>query len=62
MGGAFPKGILIGTVTAIHRKSGALFQEASVQPSVDFGRLEEVLVITGERGSGPPGAPGGGDR
>jgi rod shape-determining protein MreC len=62
MGGAFPKGILIGTVTAIHRKSGALFQEASVQPSVDFGRLEEVLVITGDRGSGPPGAPGGGDR
>jgi len=62
MGGAFPKGILIGTVTATHRKSGALFQEASVQPSVDFGRLEEVLVITGDRGSGPPGAPGGGDR
>jgi len=60
MGGAFPKGIMIGTVTAIHRKSGALFQEASVQPSVDFGRLEEVLVITGDRGSGPPGAPGGG--
>ena len=62
MGGAFPKGILIGTVTATHRKSGALFQEASVQPSVDFGRLEEVLVITGDRGSGPPGAPGGGGR
>jgi len=62
MGGVFPKGIMIGTVTAIHRKSGALFQEASVQPSVDFGRLEEVLVITGDRGSGPPGAPGGGDR
>jgi len=65
MGGVFPKGILIGTVTATHRKSGALFQEAAIQPSVDFGRLEEVLVITRERGAGPPGAPGaprGGDR
>jgi len=65
MGGVFPKGILIGTVTASHRKSGALFQEAAIQPSVDFGRLEEVLVITRERGAGSPGAPGaprGGDR
>jgi len=65
MGGVFPKGILIGTVTATHRKSGALFQEAAIQPSVDFGRLEEVLVITGERGVGPMGAPDGppgGDR
>ncbi|HEU5394399.1 MAG TPA: rod shape-determining protein MreC [Candidatus Methylomirabilis sp.] len=65
MGGIFPKGILIGTVTAIHRKSGALFQEAAIQPSVDFGRMEEVLVITGQRGSGPPrarGVPPGGDR
>ncbi|MBI4413072.1 MAG: rod shape-determining protein MreC [candidate division NC10 bacterium] len=65
MGGVFPKGILIGTVTATHRKSGALFQEAAIQPSVDFGRLEEVLVITRERRAGPPGAPGaprGGDR
>ncbi len=62
MGGVFPKGILIGTVTATHRKSGALFQEAAIQPSVDFGRLEEVLVITRERGSGAPGAPRGEDR
>jgi len=62
MGGVFPKGILVGTVTATHRKSGALFQEAAIQPSVDFGRLEEVLVITRERGAGPPGSPRGGGR
>jgi len=59
MGGVFPKGIPIGTVTAIHRKSGALFQEAAIQPSVDFGRLEEVLVVTGQRGPGSPGGPRG---
>jgi rod shape-determining protein MreC len=59
MGGVFPKGIPIGTVTAIHRKSGALFQEATIQPSVDLGRLEEVLVVTGQRGPGSPGGPRG---
>jgi rod shape-determining protein MreC len=46
MGGVFPKGIPIGRITAVERRSGALFQEASIQPSVDLGRLEEVLILT----------------
>ncbi|MBI4390426.1 MAG: rod shape-determining protein MreC [candidate division NC10 bacterium] len=58
MGGVFPKGILIGAVSAVHRRSGALFQEATVQPSVDLARLEEVLVITGGRAPGPAGGAG----
>jgi len=45
MGGVFPKGIPVGRVTAVERKSGALFQEALLQPMVDLGRLEEVLVL-----------------
>ena len=45
MGGVFPKGIPIGRVTAVERKSGALFQEANVQPRVDLSRLEEVVVL-----------------
>lgn len=47
MGGVFPKGIPVGRVTAVERKSGALFQEASLQPKVDLGRLEEVLILMG---------------
>lgn len=47
MGGVFPKGIPVGRVTAVERKSGALFQEAALQPKVDLGRLEEVLILMG---------------
>jgi rod shape-determining protein MreC len=46
MGGVFPKGILIGRIAAVERRSGALFQEATLQPSVDLSRVEEVLVLT----------------
>ena len=46
MGGVFPKGILIGRITAVERKSGALFQEATLQPAVDLSRLEEVQILT----------------
>ncbi len=45
MGGVFPKGIPVGRVTVVERKSGALFQEAVLQPKVDLGRLEEVVVL-----------------
>jgi rod shape-determining protein MreC len=51
MGGVFPKGIPIGRITSVERRSGALFQEASLQPAVDLSRLEEVLILT----SPPPG-------
>lgn len=49
LGGLYPKGILAGKVVAVDRRSGALFQEATVKPNVDFSRLEEVLVLTRER-------------
>ena len=45
MGGVFPKGIPVGRVTTVERKSGALFQEAVLQPKVDLGRLEEVVIL-----------------
>lgn len=59
MGGVFPKGILIGRVTAVDRKSGALFQEAMLQPAVDLNRLEEVLILTSlKTGASPKAAAG----
>lgn len=42
----FPKGILIGRVSAVTRKDFGLFQVADVVPAVDFSKLEEVLVLT----------------
>jgi len=47
MGGVFPKGIPVGRVVAVERRSGALFQEASLEPTVDLAQVEEVLVLTG---------------
>ncbi len=45
LGGVFPKGIPVGRVATVERRSGALFQEASLQPKVDLSRLEEVLIL-----------------
>ncbi|WP_418790746.1 rod shape-determining protein MreC [Phosphitispora sp. TUW77] len=45
LGGIFPKGLPIGTVTEIHLESNGLVKYAIVRPFVDFNELEEVLVI-----------------
>jgi len=45
LGGTYPANILIGQVASVRSRSFDLFQTASVQPSVDFSKLEIVLVI-----------------
>lgn len=45
LGGVWPKGIQIGTVERVKKKSYGLFQEVQVRPSVNFFTLEEVMVI-----------------
>ncbi len=45
MGGSFPKGLLTGTVSKVDRKRPGIFQYIEVVPAVDFGRLEEVLIL-----------------
>ena len=49
LGGGYPTDIPIGQVTNIRKREADLFQEASVQPVVDFSRLSIVLVITNFR-------------
>lgn len=46
VGGLFKKGCIIGTVSKIENKAGKMFQNVEVKPSVNFSKLEEVLVIT----------------
>ncbi len=46
MGGVFPKGLLLGTVTRVKKKKQGLFQEIDVAPEADLSRLEEVLILT----------------
>ena len=45
LGGIFPKGLIIGTVSQVSRKKQGLFQDITLVPSADLSRLEEVLVL-----------------
>ena len=48
LGSLFPKGLPVGRVVAIEDKGSALFHFAVVAPAVDFARVEEVLLLTGQ--------------
>jgi len=45
LGGVFPKGLPVGYVVSVRERSGELFKDIKIRPSVDFSKLEEVLVI-----------------
>jgi rod shape-determining protein MreC len=49
LGGEYPPDLLIGQVGNVRKRESDLFQEATVQPVVDFTRLEIVLVIVNFR-------------
>jgi rod shape-determining protein MreC len=42
--GIYPKGFMIGTVETVERRGG-LYLSIAVRPAVQFGSLEEVLVV-----------------
>jgi rod shape-determining protein MreC len=46
MGGNYPKSLVIGQVTEVEQRDIEPFQQAIVRPSVNFGQLETVLVIS----------------
>ncbi len=43
--GVFPKGLRLGTVTAVYKDPLDLFQRIEVKPLVRLGALEELLII-----------------
>jgi rod shape-determining protein MreC len=45
LGGGYPPDLIIGQVVNVRSREFDLFQQATVQPVVDFNRLEIVLVI-----------------
>lgn len=53
VGKRFPKGIPVGTVTQVVRRDFGIYQQVYAVPSVDFSRLEEVLIVT----TAPPEEP-----
>ena len=46
LGGHFPKGLVVGQVIEVQKNDDLMFQSAIIQPTVDFDRMELVLVIT----------------
>ncbi len=48
LGGIFPKGILIGTISQVVNTKNELDRYATVNPATDFSKLETVLVITNQ--------------
>jgi len=61
LGNLFPKGLPVGRVVSVEDKGSALFHFAVVTPAVDFARVEEVLLLTGETSRDVAGlfTPGG---
>lgn len=49
LGGGFPPDLIVGQVLNVRKRDYELFQQATIQPAVDFSRLEIVLVITNFR-------------
>ncbi len=44
--GFFPKGLVLGHVAEVSEGSGDMFVKATLEPAVNFARIEEVFVIT----------------
>jgi len=45
LGGVFPKGLPIGTVTKVIKTRRGMFQKIEVEPAVDFSQLEYVIIV-----------------
>lgn len=45
LGGNFPDKLVIGQITEVLQRDSDMFQSARIRPTVDFGKLEEVMVI-----------------
>jgi len=45
LGGIFPKGLLVGTVTKVVKDRRGMFQQIEIAPSVDFTKLENLIII-----------------
>jgi rod shape-determining protein MreC len=52
--GIFPRGLLVGTVSRVHREGPGMFLVVQLAPAVSFRELEQVLVV---RQQTPPLAP-----
>ncbi len=45
LGGMFPKGLPVGTVSRVVKNRRGMFQQIDIEPTVDFSQLEYLLII-----------------
>lgn len=45
LAGIFPRDVPIGRIVKVSKKDFGLYQDAEVQPVVDFGKLRDVLIV-----------------
>jgi rod shape-determining protein MreC len=45
LGGFFPRDLPVGKIVKVDKRGFGLYQDAEVQPVVDFGKLRDVLVV-----------------
>jgi len=48
--GVYPKGIPVGIISFVNKKGNKLFLSATVDPHIDFAKLEEVAVVIEPKG------------
>jgi rod shape-determining protein MreC len=53
LGGIFPKGLILGSVSRVDRRGSGLFLNIDVLPAVHFSRLEEVLAVVPDKEQKP---------
>lgn len=46
LGGVYPKGLMVGTVSSVVKERNGLFQKVTVIPTVNTDEVEEALVVT----------------
>jgi rod shape-determining protein MreC len=56
VGRAFPRGIPVARVTKVVKRDFGIYQIVEAVPTVDFSRLEEVLILTSPPSDEPAGA------
>ncbi len=62
VGCRFPKGIPVARVTKVQRRDFGIYQTVEAEPTVDFSRLEEVLIILTDGSDCDVGAKANGRR
>ncbi len=60
--GAFPARLPVGRLVKVVRHDFGLYQDAELEPVVDFGRLRTVLILLVPPVSTPIGSPGSGQK